>query len=544
MKRLFFNVILFGLTTNLCFGQNEKFTRTQIGANKIVATPWDLEYGPDGYLWITERVKGIVTRINPQDATRDDLIKLPDIYSTAAQDGLCGMLIQKEGTGQNISVYLAYTYFPNGVRRQKIVKYAYEKTGEDGKLVNPVTIIEGLPASNDHNSARLVLGPDNKLYYTIGDQGNNQNANFCKPIVSQLIPTAVEITNKDYTKYPGKILRLNLDGSIPTDNPTLEGVKSHIYSYGHRNPQGLIFGKNGVLYSSEHGPDTDDEINIIEAGKNYGWPNIVGYQDNEAYDFCNWSTATNCAGTTYSKTSCPQGAQFMEEKMFAPSNLQGPLLSMFAVKDDYNFNDPNCQDSWVCRPNVAPSSLSLYEGNAIPNWNNSLLIPSLKRGRIYRLKLDNTGKKIVGDTIQYFYSPNRYRDIAIHPDGKTFYMITDEAGRTSGPDGRTVVTSLANPAAIFKFTYVDPLPTKDETLESLVKVWPNPVSDVLQIELNNQIQGDVNATLMNLTGRTIKNLDNLTTGLNSINLSDVVSGMYIINIQAGGQNSFRYVVVE
>jgi aldose sugar dehydrogenase len=217
---------------------------------------------------------------------------------------------------------------------------------------------------------------------------------------------------------------------------------------------------------------------------------------------------------------------------------------MYAVKDDYNFNDPSCQDSWLCRPNIAPSSLAIYEGDGIPNWKNSLLIPSLKRGRIYRLKLDNTGKKIVGDTIQYFYSPNRYRDIAIHPDGKTFYVITDEAGRTSGPDGRTAVASLQNPASIFKFTYVDPLPTKEETLESLVNIWPNPASEVLQIELNSQIQGDVKASLLNLTGRTVKNLDNLTTGLNSINLNDVVPGMYIVNIQAEGQNSFKYVVVK
>ncbi|HEX2298708.1 MAG TPA: PQQ-dependent sugar dehydrogenase, partial [Pseudonocardiaceae bacterium] len=98
---------------------------------------------------------------------------------------------------------------------------------------------------------RLLIGPDQKLYYAIGDQGNNQFERSCEPIRAQDLPHAAEVAGKDWHNYVGKILRLNLDGSIPGDNPVLAGVRSHVYSYGHRNPQGLVFGPDGRLFSAE-----------------------------------------------------------------------------------------------------------------------------------------------------------------------------------------------------------------------------------------------------------------------------------------------------
>ena len=101
---------------------------------------------------------------------------------------------------------------------------------------------------------RLVFGPDERLYYTIGDQGANQYDNKCVPNRAQALPSQREVDAGDWSTYRGKILRVALDGSIPSDNPALDGVRSHIYSYGHRNPQGLAFDSSGRLYSSEHGP--------------------------------------------------------------------------------------------------------------------------------------------------------------------------------------------------------------------------------------------------------------------------------------------------
>ena len=145
----------------------------------------------------------------------------------------------------------------------KIRRYTYVRGAR--RLTEPKNLITGMPASNDHNSGRLVLGPDRKLYYTIGDQGNNQFDNFCTPIRSQDLPTATQVAGRDWQTYQGKILRLNTDGSIPADNPTFGGVRSHVFSYGHRNAQGIVFGPGGLLYSVEHGPKSDDELNLIRA---------------------------------------------------------------------------------------------------------------------------------------------------------------------------------------------------------------------------------------------------------------------------------------
>src|SRR5690606_27127609 len=110
-----------------------------------------------------------------------------------------------------------------------------------------------------------------KLYYTVGELGHNQFGNYQLPIEAQRLPTAEEVAAQDWSAYVGKVLRLDLDGGIPDDNPEIGGVRSHVFTYGHRNPQGLAFGPDGTLYSAEQGPKTDDEINILEAGKNYGW---------------------------------------------------------------------------------------------------------------------------------------------------------------------------------------------------------------------------------------------------------------------------------
>src|SRR5690606_29590328 len=116
-----------------------------------------------------------------------------------------------------------------------------------------------------------------KLYYSCGDLGHNQFGNRCQPIRSQQDPSASDVTNENYQNYSGKTLRINFDGSIPLDNPVFSGVRSHIFTKGHRNPQGLVWEKTasggfsfpvaapgGKLFSSEHGPRTDDEINVLE----------------------------------------------------------------------------------------------------------------------------------------------------------------------------------------------------------------------------------------------------------------------------------------
>ncbi|MCB0640611.1 MAG: PQQ-dependent sugar dehydrogenase [Phaeodactylibacter sp.] len=523
--------------------QNEVFQMSQIGSNFLLDKPWDLLYGPDDYLWVTERTAGVVVRINPETAERDELVDIPDCSSTAGQDGLLGMALHSDFLGSSPYLYLSYTHLVGGQRKQKIVRYTYSISGDDGTLSDPVILLDNLPASNDHNSGRMVFGPDGMLYYTIGDQGANQSSNYCNPNLAQVLPTQQEVLLQVWDNYPGSILRIDPSGAIPMDNPMLDGVRSHIYSYGHRNAQGIVFGSNGLLYADEHGPNTDDEVNVIYSGMNYGWPRIAGYQDDQVYDYCNWSSAPNCQSLSYSSSSCPPTADFLEESTFSAPNYQEPLLSMFAVPDDYNFNDPACDDSWICRPNVAPSSIAYYDSDAIPSWQNSLLVSSLKRGRIFRLLLDADGTAMVGDTIEHFYTTNRYRDIVVSPDGKSFFMITDESGKTSGPTGLTVTTNLQNPGAILKFTLDETSAVQQPLDDSKLRVWPNPTSQSLFFELKAAQAENPVATLVDATGAVIQRLENLQTGVNEVDVTQFPTGVYLLRIQANDQTWQKRVVL-
>jgi PQQ-dependent dehydrogenase (s-GDH family) len=445
--------------------------------------------------------------------------------------------------GDNPYVYLSYTQEIEGERKQKLVRYTYSISMGDGVLAEPVTLIENLPASNDHNSGRLVFGPDGKLYYSIGDQGGNQNRNYCNPILAQMLPTQEEVDQLDWQNYPGKILRLNTDGSIPDDNPMFNDVQSHIYSYGHRNPQGLVFGSNGMLYSDEHGPNTDDEVNLISVGKNYGWPIVVGFQDDQAYDYCNWSTATDCEAENYANGSCPESATLVEESSLVDTNYMEPLFSMFAVTDDYDYNNPACQNSYTCRPNVAPSSIDIYENDAIPSWNNSLLVVSLKRGKVYRLQLDEAGTAIVGDTTELFYTGNRYRDIATSPDGKNFYLITDQAGNITDQSGLNLLSGVRNPGTIMKFSLAPPVSIAEEATEGQLEVWPNPAASNMFVRLQANQGRDLRAELINAKGQIFNLPSRLNPGVNEIQLGDLPGGAYILRVFAKDSTWTKRVVV-
>jgi PQQ-dependent dehydrogenase (s-GDH family) len=316
-------------------------------------------------------------------------------------------------------------------------------------------LITGLPASQDHNSGKLVIGPDEKLYYSIGDQGNNQFDNVCRPILAQVLPTQAEIDAADWSHYPGKVLRMNLDGSIPEDNPLLEGVQSHVFTYGHRNVQGLVMSDAGILYGTEHGPKTDDEINIHEAGMNYGWPHIAGYQDNQAYVYANWSEAENCERLGFSDYEIPAGVPQQEESEWSHDDFVPPLQTFGTVEDAYDFHSPQCApQEWICWPTIAPTGIAFYDAQeeGVPGWGNSLLVTALKMGAVYRIELGEDGSSVIEEAVPYFKTTNRYRDVEVAPDRRTFYVITDSRNWTLGPDG-IPTDVLENPGTILEFTF-------------------------------------------------------------------------------------------
>jgi glucose/arabinose dehydrogenase len=258
------------VTTLTATPASEPFSMRTVIASQSM--PHDLVYGPDGNIWFTERFAGRVNFVNPAGGAKTIVLTLGSLMvRVGGQDGLMGLALHPEFLTGKPFVYIMYTHqsLSSTVRRMRIARYTYNSTSQT--LGSAVTILENIPGSNDHNSARLAIGPDQKLYVTIGDMGAGQFDNISRTNNAQNLGI-----------LEGKILRLNteaISGSwIPTDNPHANGI----YTYGHRNAQGLVWGNvNGsnILYSSEHGPFSDDEVNVIESGRNYGWPNVIGFCD-------------------------------------------------------------------------------------------------------------------------------------------------------------------------------------------------------------------------------------------------------------------------
>ncbi|MGE0690923.1 MAG: glucose/sorbosone family PQQ-dependent dehydrogenase [Candidatus Nitrosocosmicus sp.] len=434
----------------------EGFSTTILATN--LSAPHNILYGPDGLLWITERTGKNLTIVDPDTGEEVHTISVPGVHQSGAQDGLLGMAFGPDFNNTH-HIYLAYTYDtdPNSdqlERLTKITRFTYDPL--TGTINEPVDLIKGLKGSIDHNAGRMVFGPDGKLYYTIGDQGKNQLSLICMNIEAQNLPTTKEVIDQNWTAYQGKVLRMNPDGSIPEDNPVIDGVQSHIFTYGHRNPQGLTVGPNGDLYVAEHGPDSDDEVNHLIAGGNYGWPYVAGFKDNNAYRYINWSsTGEQCPNLDSNNVTAAikAGATVLNESEFNAKNFVHPVATFFTVDNSYNFSDHDCGDlAYICNPTIAPSSLDLYTSDHIPGWNGTLLMTTLKSGKIYQLTVNENGTGLAKDPVELFHSENRYRDLAISPDGSTLYVITDSSGPAQAIGGGAT-TDLWNPGSILKFKY-------------------------------------------------------------------------------------------
>jgi PQQ-dependent dehydrogenase (s-GDH family) len=414
-------------------------------AMRVVASglenPWQMRWGPDGRLWVTERSGKRVVRINPADGSRTVALTIDDSLQRHSQDGVLGLALHSDllkNRGADF-VYVALTHDIDPgeaeARRLTIRRYVFDARAET--LGNPTVIIDNLPAGTDHVSGRLVFGLDQKLYLTVGDQGYNQLSLYCSPIHAQELPTEEDVRAKNFQKYEGKVLRISLDGSIPSDNPLLQGVRSHVYSYGHRNAQGLIQAPDGKLYASEHGPSMDDELNLIQAGKNYGWPYVAGYRDDRVYVYANWSLSAPepCSTLKFNDIVAPPSVPQQKETAWSAPDFKPPLRTFFTVGPEYKFAEQG-------NATIAPSGIDVYTTTTggIPGWARSVLVTGLIRGTVYRVKLNETGDAAVGPTLEYFKARDRYRDVLVAPDGRTIYVATD-------------ASSQEHPGAILAFTY-------------------------------------------------------------------------------------------
>ncbi len=314
-------------------------------------TPWEILWGTDNYIWLTERY-GRISRLNPETGEILELIKLDDVFEDGER-GLMGLALHPNFENNPV-VYTIYSYKgKSGETLNKIISLFY-----DGKkLHSPKTIFDSIPGAWNHDGARLLIDEDLTLFVSMGD-------------------AAVPNRSQQMNSLNGKILRMHLDGQIPSDNPF---PNSYIWSFGHRNPQGLVK-YEGILYSSEHGANTDDELNIILKGRNYGWPSVEGY--------CN---------TTAEKVFCEQ------------NNVVEPITA------------------WT--PTIAVAGIDFYNHNLISEWNNSILAVALKSSVLIQNKLSEDKQKVVSQKKYFEYEFGRLRDLCISPDGRVFIATSNKDGR-------------------------------------------------------------------------------------------------------------------
>lgn len=261
--------------------------------------PWDIAFLPNGDFLVTER-SGTLSRFN---SIKEKInIPLTGVKHTS-EGGLLGMTLHPEYSKNNF-IYL-YMSSPgqNGKTENKVMRYRL-----GGNILNdPTVIIDKIPGAIYHDGGRIEFGPDNLLYITTGDATESALA-------------------QDKNSLAGKILRLNDDGSIPKDNP----FETAVYSFGHRNPQGLAWDKQGKLWQTEHGrsgvSSGYDEINLVEKGKNYGWPKFQGPENKQGYISPALQSGTD-------STWAPASLTFANNKLFF-GGLRGEALYEVSINEN------------------------------------------------------------------------------------------------------------------------------------------------------------------------------------------------------------------
>jgi glucose/arabinose dehydrogenase len=323
---------------------------------KDLQFPWGLAFLPDGRMLVTER-PGRLRIIDKDGKISEPLKGVPEVFAEQ-QGGLLDVAVDPKFT-ENGLVYLSYSERGQSGAGTAVAR---GKLGEVG-LENVEVIFRQKPKVDRglHYGSRLVFAPDGKLFVTLGERFKFAPA-------------------QDLSTTLGKIVRINPDGSVPEDNPFVgqEGKLPEIYSYGHRNPQGAaIHPETGKLWETEFGPLGGDELNIIEPGKDYGWPLV------------SW-------GKHYDGKEIPDP----------------PTRPEFTDAIKY----------WS--PVISPSGITFYTGDKIPGWKGNLLIAGLSAQGIVRLTLD--GDKVVDE--ERIPLKARIRDVVQGPDGAV-YALTDK------PDG-------------------------------------------------------------------------------------------------------------
>ena len=334
--------------------------------------PWEILWGPDDRIWVTER-PGRVSRIDPETGARRQLLRLANPFDLA-EIGMLGMALHPRFE-ETPYVYIVDAYVRDGEILERVTRYLYDPRRDT--LWRDEELLDSIQAGISHGGSRLAIGPDSMLYITVGDKGSNA------------------LDAVDHTKIFGKTLRMTLDGRVPADNPWphYQWPQSLIWTTGHRNSQGLAFGPDGTLYASEHGPHlVDDEVNILKRGRNYGWPHVQGL----------------CDGVHDEN----EGAYCADSNVVEPIRAFTPSVAPAGLE----YYDHLLIDEW--RGSLLMASMGLVS----PTPDN----PTLS---LLQLKLDASGAS-VEEMVPWFVGEfGRIRDLCVAPDGRVFIATSNRDGR-------------------------------------------------------------------------------------------------------------------
>lgn len=335
--------------------------------------PWAIAFAPDGRMLVTERPGRIRVYANAQpNAELLQTVEIPDVRAEG-EAGAMGIIVGRDGATAGLA-YVCASLDADGVDgpapwHNTLLRYRL--TG-DGLTFDTILFDEPMPAAIHHNGCTLALDGAGYLWLTMGD-GN--------------IPAATVNPAQDPATLSGKILRLNADGTIPTGNPVLPGAgrPTAAYTMGHRNPQGLAFGPDGLVMAAEHGTDTNDEVNRIVAGANYGWACYIG--PGEPAQAFEGSAAAGCRdASAYASSAWASGTA-----------------------------------------TLAISAATFLMGDAWGSWEGSLIVSALKDEDLRRFEIVDGGERLEPREVLLDAEFGRLRAVVIGPDG-ALYVSTSNGG--------------------------------------------------------------------------------------------------------------------
>lgn len=453
MKKYILTVCIFGTITLSNIQAQIMIGSMAVDTSMVVGklfVPWEIIWGPDNYIWFTQR-DGKVCRLDPVAKTYKVILKISDVVQQS-ESGLLGMALHPNFQ-DSAYVYLVYNYLSGSTIKERLVRYTYSPDTLTGRVI----LLDNVSGNGNHNGSRLIITPDRKIMMTTGDAQNTS-------------------LSQNNASISGKILRLNLDGTVPSDNPKSGNL---LWSKGHRNAQGLVLASNGILYSSEHGPNNDDELNIIKKGRNYGWPTVEG--------FCNGATEI----------------QFCND-----SNVVQPIYA------------------WT--PTLAVAGIDYYNSNAIPEWKNCILMTNLKESDFRVLQLNTAGDSITKSTTYFNNWFGRLRDVCIAPNGDVYIATSNRDGRGVSPFPKPIDDR------IIRIRGLSTIGTPQLNSEgATVKIHPNPFKDQTSIMISNENEGlnkEYDFKICNLLGEEIKKVKLKNKQVLTFYKDDLAKGVYLYQV--------------